>query len=101
MGAITPIGNTVADFWSNLLSGKTGIAKLDAEEFQNSPVKLAAPVKDLDLSALPRRDTKFDSRFTNFARIASKEAWMDAGLDASKENMKKVGVYISTSIGGP
>ncbi len=101
LGTITPIGNTVADFWQNLQDGMDGICRLEGEEFQDSPVKLAACVKDLDLSVLPKRDTKFDSRFTNFARIASKEAWSDAGLDVAQEDMNKVGVYISTSIGGP
>lgn len=101
LGGITPIGNNVKDFWSSLKSGKNGIDTLGAEEFAESPVKLAATVKDLDLSSLPKRDTKFDSRFTNFARIAGSEAWNDSGLDIALEDAKKVGVYISTSIGGP
>ena len=101
LGGITPIGNNVKDFWNSLKSGKNGIGTLDAEEFAESPVKLAAAVKDLDLSSLPKRDTKFDSRFTNFARIAGSEAWNDSGLDIALEDTKKVGVYISTSIGGP
>lgn len=101
MGGITPIGNNVNDFWNSLKSGKNGIDVLDAEEFKESPVKLAATVKDLDLSSLPKRDTKFDSRFTIFARIAGREAWNDSGLDIASEDAKRVGVYISTSIGGP
>lgn len=101
LGGITPIGNNVKDFWNNLKSGKNGIDTLDTEEFAESPVKLAATVKDLDLSSLPKRDTKFDSRFTNFARIAGREAWNDSRLDMAIEDAKKVGVYISTSIGGP
>ena len=101
LGGITPIGNNVKDFWNNLKSGKNGIGTLDTEQFAESPVKLAATVKDLDLSSLPKRDTKFDSRFTNFARIAEREAWNDSGLDMALEDAKRVGVYISTSIGGP
>lgn len=101
LGAITPIGNNAKDFWSSLKSGEDGVSVLDAEEFAESPVKLTATVKDLDLSSLPKRDTKFDSRFTNFARIAGSEAWNDSGLDMNKEDAGKVGVYISTSIGGP
>ena len=101
LGAITPIGNNAKDFWNSLKSGEDGISVLDTEEFAESPVKLAATVKDLDLSSLPKRDTKFDSRFTNFARIAGREAWNDSGLDMALEDAKKVGVYISTSIGGP
>ena len=101
LGAITPIGNNAKDFWNSLKSGEDGVSVLDAEEFTESPVKLAATVKDLDLSSLPKRDTKFDSRFTNLARIAGSEAWNDSGLDMNIEDAKKVGVYISTSIGGP
>ncbi len=101
IGSVTPIGNNAKDFWHNLVSGKSGINVLDTEEFNNAPVRLAATVDDLDLTSLPKRDTKFDSRFTNFARIAGREAWDDSGLDMSLEDAKKVGVYISTSIGGP
>lgn len=101
LGAITPIGNNAKDFWNSLKSGEDGASVLDAEEFTESPVKLAATIKDLDLSSLPKRDTKFDSRFTNLARIAGSEAWNDSGLDMALEDAKKVGVYISTSIGGP
>lgn len=100
IGIISPIGNNAKDFWHNLIAGSNGIAELSSEKFSNSPVKLAATVKNLDLSALPKRDTKFDSRFTNFARIASKEAWNDSKLNMSKENPRRVGIFISTSIGG-
>lgn len=100
IGVISPIGNDAQDFWHNLVASKDGISKLDSKEFENSPVKLAATVEDLDLSSLPKRDTKFDSRFTNFARIASKEAWLDSGLDITKEDARRIGAYISTSIGG-
>ncbi len=100
IGVISPIGNDAQDFWHNLIAGKDGISKLDSKEFENSPVELAATVEDLNLSSLPKRDTKFDSRFTNFARIASKEAWLDSGLDITKEDARRIGVYISTSIGG-
>ena len=101
LGAITPIGNSVNEFWRNLMDGKCGASRLDGALYQGSPVKLAAIVKDLDLAVLPKRDTRFDSRFTNFARIASKEAWNDAGLEMNEEDVRRVGVYISTSIGGP
>ena len=75
------------------MGGKCGASRLDGALYQGSPVKLAAIVKDLDLAVLPKRDTRFDSRFTNFARIASKEAWNDAGLEMNEEDVRRVGIY--------
>ena len=102
IGAITPIGNNAESFWENLISNKSGIEAINpTEEDNNVSIKLAAEVKELDLSKLPKRDIKFDSRFTDFARLASAEAWRDSSLSIEEEKPDRVGVYISTSIGGP
>ena len=100
LGAITPIGNNVPIFWNNLISGKVGIDKITRFDTDSFPVKLAAEVKDLDVSSLPKRETKFDAIFVNYARLASHEAWNDAGLDMKKEDAERVGVFIATSLGG-
>ena len=101
IGAITPIGNNAKSFWDNLISNKCGIEPISFVGENDIPIKLAAEVKEPDFSKLPKRDTKFDSRFTNFARIASIEAWQDASLAIETEKSDRIGVYISTSIGGP
>ncbi len=83
-----------------MISRKVGIDKITRFDTDSFPVKLAAEVKDLDVSGLPKRETKFDAIFVNYARLASREAWNDAGLDMKKEDAERVGVFIATSLGG-
>lgn len=101
LGAITPIGNNVQDFWKGIKEGKCGIDEIthfDASEYK---VKLAAEVKDynpedyFDRKAAKRLDT-----FSQFAIIAAKEAWNDSKLDKETENMERVGVILGSGIGG-
>ena len=101
LGAITPIGNNVQDFWEGIKEGKCGIDEIthfDASEYK---VKLAAEVKDynpedyFDRKAAKRLDT-----FSQFAIIAAKEAWTDSRLDKETENMERVGVILGSGIGG-
>ena len=101
LGAITPIGNNVQDFWEGIKEGKCGIDEIthfDASEYK---VKLAAEVKDynpedyFDRKAAKRLDT-----FSQFAIIAAKEAWNDSRLDKETENMERVGVILGSGIGG-
>ena len=101
LGAITPIGNNVQDFWKGIKEGKCGIDEIthfDASEYK---VKLAAEVKDynpedyFDRKAAKRLDT-----FSQFAIIAAKEAWADSKLDKETENMERVGVILGSGIGG-
>lgn len=101
LGAITPIGNNVQDFWKGIKEGKCGIDEIthfDASEYK---VKLAAEVKEynpedyFDKKAAKRLDT-----FSQFAIIAAKEAWADSKLDKETENMERVGVILGSGIGG-
>ena len=101
LGAITPIGNNVQDFWKGIKEGKCGIDEIthfDASEYK---VKLAAEVKGynpedyFDRKAAKRLDT-----FSQFAIIAAKEAWNDSKLDKETENMERVGVILGSGIGG-
>ena len=101
LGAITPIGNNVKDFWKGIKEGKCGIDEIthfDASEYK---VKLAAEVKEynpedyFDKKAAKRLDT-----FSQFAIIAAKEAWTDSKLDKETENMERVGVILGSGIGG-
>ena len=100
MGAITPIGNNVEEFWSGIKAGKVGIGpitKFDATDYKAS---LAGEVKDfvakdlMDFKAAKRMET-----FSQYAVAASKEAFADAGLDMEKEDPYRVGVIIGSGIG--
>jgi 3-oxoacyl-[acyl-carrier-protein] synthase II len=101
MGAVTPIGNTVADFWQSLKEGKSGvgpITKFDATEF---PAKIAAEVKDFDVrDYLDRREARKMEPFSHFAVAASIQAMKDAGLSEGSYNPEMTGVALGVGIGG-
>lgn len=100
MGAITPIGLSVEEFWSSVKQGKTGfgtITKFDASEYK---CHLAAEVKGfegknfMDFKAAKRMEL-----FSQYAVAATKEALEDAGIDMEKEDPYKVGVSVGSGIG--
>ena len=101
LGAITPLGNNVEEFWKGIKEGKCGIdqiTKFDASEFK---VKLAAEVKGYNPEDyFDRREAKRLDLFSQYAMVASREAWKDSGLDKEKENMERVGVVVGSGIGG-
>lgn len=100
MGAITPIGLNVQDFWANVKEGKTGfgpITKFDASEYK---CKLAAEVKDFDgKEFMDFKAAKRMELFCQYAVAASKEAMEDSGLDMEKEDPFRVGVAVGSGIG--
>ncbi|MGM9913451.1 beta-ketoacyl-ACP synthase II [Floccifex sp.] len=101
LGAISPIGNSVEELWTSIEQGKCGIDTITHFDTTDYKVKLAAEVKNLDMEAyFPKRDLKFNDRFTQFARIASKQAILDSQLDLEQEDLEKMGVLIASGIGG-
>ena len=100
MGAVTPIGNTVPEFWDGIRNGTVGIgeiSKFDTEAYQ---VKLAAEVKGFD--ARERMDFKSAKRmelFSQYAVAAAKEAFEDAGLHMEEEDPYRVGTIVGSGIG--
>lgn len=100
MGAITPIGNSVDDFWKNAKAGKIGIAPLTAFDSTEYKAKLAAEVKDFDpKDYMDPKTARRMERFAQFAIVSSKEAIEDSGLDMEKEDPYMVGVCIGSGIG--
>ena len=101
LGAITPLGNNVEEFWKGIKEGKCGIdqiTKFDASDFK---VKLAAEVKGYNPEDyFDRREAKRLDLFSQYAMVASREAWKDSGLDKETENMERVGVVVGSGIGG-
>ena len=101
LGAITPIGNNVEEFWKGIREGKCGIDNITAFDATNFKVKLAAEVKNYDPEEyFERREAKRLDKFSQYAIIAARGAWKDSGLDKEKENMERVGVILGSGIGG-
>lgn len=101
LGAITPIGNNVDEFWNGIKLGKCGIDRITAFDITDFKVKLAAEVKGYNPEDyFDRREAKRLDKFSQYAIIAAREAWKDSGLDKEKENMERVGVILGSGIGG-
>ncbi len=101
MGAITPIGNDVETFWNGLKEKKLGFGPITTFDTSDYKVKLAAEVKDFDAKKYmdPKAARRME-RFSQFAVAASKEALLDSGIDMEKEDPFRVGVCVSSGIGG-
>ncbi len=101
IGAITPVGNDVQTFWSNLVAGVSGaapITRFDAEKFKT---RFACEVKGYEVTDyIPRQEARKMDPFTQFAVIASDEAVKDAGFDLEKLDLDKAGVIWGSGIGG-
>ena len=100
LGAVTPVGNTVPEFWNSIRAGKVGIGKITRFDTSNYKVKLAAEVRDFN--AKERMDAKAARRmepFAQYAVAAAFEAYEDAGLDMEKEDAFRAGVIVGSGIG--
>lgn len=101
MGAVTPIGNTVGEFWDGIKENKVGIGPITKFDTSDYKVKLAAEVKDFNPKE--RMDFKSAKRmeaFSQYAIAAAKEAFDMAGIDMEKEDPFRVGVMVGSGIGG-
>jgi 3-oxoacyl-[acyl-carrier-protein] synthase II len=100
MGAITPIGNSVDEFWAGLKAKKVGIGPITYFDTTDYKAKLAAEVKDFDpKNYMDPKAARRMEQFCQFAVAAAKEALEDAGIDMTKEDPFRVGVSIGSGIG--
>ena len=101
IGAITPLGNTLDEFWTNLVDGVSGadmITQFDASKFRT---RFACEVKNFDpTNYLDRKEARKIDRFTQFALVASDQAMADAGLNKDNINPDRIGVVVASGIGG-
>lgn len=100
MGAITPIGNTVDEFWSNVKKGTVGIGPMTQIDVTDYRAKLAAEVKDFDPKEyMDPKSARRMERFAQFAVAAAKQALADSGIDMEKEDPFMVGTCVGCGIG--
>src|SRR5256885_802713 len=104
MGCVTPIGIGREAFWSALQRGESGVRRIESFDVSNSPVKIAAEVRDFDWAAqLGVKDRKHVPRTVPLALAAAREAFKDAGIavdSLSLEERQQIGVQIGTGGGG-
>ena len=103
LGTISPVGNTVADFWNSLIEGKSGLNFIQGYDDVDLPVRIGAQVKDFDPAAngLERADIRKMDLYCQYAVAAANQAVADSGL-VSGENIEpdRFGVYVGSGIGG-
>lgn len=100
LGAVTPIGNTVEEFWNGIRDGRVGIGEITRFDTTDFKIRLAAEVKGF--TAKERMDVKAARRmelFSQYAVAAAKEALKDSGLSMENEDPFRVGVSIGSGIG--
>lgn len=101
IGTISPIGNTIEEFWNNLVAGKSGAAPITYFDTTHFDTKFACEVKGFDpLNYMDRKLAQRVDLFTQFALAASDMAVKDSGIDFSKLDPYKVGVVFGSGIGG-
>lgn len=101
LGALTPIGNNVPDFWSALLSGVSGagpITRFDTSKFKT---QFACEVKGFDANQhFDRKELKKHDLYTQYAIVAARQAISDSNIDKEKEDLDRIGVIFGVGIGG-
>ncbi len=101
LGAITPLGNTVPEFWNSIINGESGASMITRFDTTNFKTKFACQVKDFDpLAYLDRKEARKMDIFTQLAMVSAKEAIENSGLDLEKIDKDEVGVIFSAGIGG-
>ena len=101
LGALTPIGNNVGDFWKGLASGKSGGAPVTYFDTSKFKTKFACELKNFDISNfLDRKEQRRMDRFTQYAMVSTEEAINDSGLDLDSIDKLRVGVIWGAGIGG-
>jgi 3-oxoacyl-[acyl-carrier-protein] synthase II len=101
LGAVTPLGNTVSDYWKNLRAGISGAGPITRFDTTNFRTKFACEVKGFDpLDHFDAKEARKLDRFCQYALVAADEAMKDAGIDSSDIDCTRAGVIWSSGMGG-
>ena len=101
MGAVTPVGNTVADSWRAVCAGTPGITRISRFDTAGFAAQIAGEVKDFDpRQYVDAREVRRMDRFTQYAVAAGQQAMDDSGLDINGHNADRIGVFVGSGIGG-
>jgi 3-oxoacyl-[acyl-carrier-protein] synthase II len=102
LGAVTPIGNNLAEFWEGLVTGRSGGGTVtQIENLEGFTTTIAAEVKNFDAEQfISKKEARKMDLFSQYGLAASVMAVQDAGLELEKEDLERIGVIVSTGIGG-
>lgn len=101
LGAITPIGNTVSEYWNALLDGKSGAAPIQQYDASKFKTHFACEVKNFNVEDhIDRKEARKLDQFSQYAMVSAKEAMADSKLMESNPNVDRIGVIWGSGIGG-
>ena len=101
LGALTPIGNNVTDYWVNLLSGQSGAAPITHFDASNFKTRFACEVKNFNATDyIDRKEARKQDPYTQYAIVATSEAMQDSNIDLATINLDRAGVIWGSGIGG-
>ncbi len=101
LGVLTPIGNTLPEYWEGLLTGTSGAAPITLFDASGFKTQFACEVKGFDpMEFMDRKEARKCDRFTQFALVSTDEAIADSGLDFEKEDCDRIGVIWGSGVGG-
>ena len=101
IGALTPIGNNLQEYWNGLINGQSGAAPITLFDATNFKTQFACEVKEFNPTEyLERKEARKLDRFCQFAMITTNEAFEDSKLDVEKIDSDRAGVIWGSGIGG-
>ena len=101
LGALTPIGNNVSEYWANLLSGQSGAAPITHFDASNFKTRFACEVKNFNVTDyIDRKEARKQDPYTQYAVVATAEAMQDSNIDLDTIDLDRAGVIWGSGIGG-
>ncbi len=101
LGLVSPVGNTVAEGWANLVAGKSGIATVTKFDHSALSVHFAGEVKGFNAEDyIPAKEARNMDTFIHFGIAAGAQALKDSGLEVTEANAERIGVLVGSGIGG-
>ena len=101
LGALTPIGNNVSEYWANLLSGQSGAAPITHFDASNFKTRFACEVKNFNVTDyIDRKEARKQDPYTQYAVVATSEAMQDSNIDLDTIDLDRAGVIWGSGIGG-
>ena len=101
LGALTPIGNTLPEFWENIVNGASGAGPITHFDASNFKTQFACEVKNFNATDfIDRKEVRKMDLYAQYAIVSAKEAIEDSGMDLEKEDLNRIGVIFGVGIGG-
>jgi 3-oxoacyl-[acyl-carrier-protein] synthase II len=101
LGAVTPLANTVADTWTGIINGKSGISPIDSFDISHFATTFGGVIRNFDVTQyIAEKDAKRMDGFVHYGIAAGSQAFEDSGLEVTEANADRIGVAIGSGIGG-